>query len=137
MLQDQIDRWSSLSRWERAEVGRRLRRRGLSYGEIMALIPVPKGTLAGWCRGIDLTPQQAAAIFERTGSRKGVPRDTQRKRRLEVERIRGEAREFARDHLSDPLWVAGTALYWGEGAKTQRWLSLTNSDGALLRLFVR
>lgn len=131
-----IDGWAGLHRWERAELGRALRRLGLSYGEITALIPVPKGTLAGWCRDIVLSPQQAAAIAARTGSRRGVPRDTQRKRRAEGERIRAEARAFAAEHLTDPFWVAGTVLYWGEGSKSKRMLSLSNSDPRALRLFM-
>jgi hypothetical protein len=49
-FQERVDSWDSLSRWERAELGRDLRRLGLSYGEIMELIPVKKSTLATWCR---------------------------------------------------------------------------------------
>ena len=69
-----IAAWESLSRWQRSEVGRDLRRLGLSYGEIMELIPVAKGTLAGWCRSIELSDAQALAIRERTGSVRGLPR---------------------------------------------------------------
>ena len=120
--------FSKLGRWDRAELGRALRQLGLSYGEIMHLIPVPKGTLAGWCREIQLTNDQAVAIRRRTGSRLGVPRDTQHKRRAEVKTIRADARDFALEHLHDPFWVAGTVLYWGEGSKTRRELSLANAD---------
>ncbi|NNC91958.1 MAG: hypothetical protein HKN80_05660, partial [Acidimicrobiia bacterium] len=49
-LEPLIAGFRSLGQWNRAELGRSLRRLGLSYGEIMNLIPVPKGTLAGWCR---------------------------------------------------------------------------------------
>lgn len=41
--------WDQLTRWERAEVGRALRRLGWTYSEIREVVPVPKGTLAGWC----------------------------------------------------------------------------------------
>ena len=136
-FESRIARFESLGRWDRAELGRSLRLTGLSYGEIMQLIPVPKGTLAGWCREIRLSAEQAAAIRARTGSQLGVPRDTQWRRRVEVEEIRAEARLFALEHLSDPFWVAGTVLYWGEGAKTKRSFSVANSDPAALRLFIR
>ncbi len=129
--------WESLSRWERAELGRALRRLGWSYGEIMAVLPVAKGTLAGWCREIRLTSEQALAIRRRTGSRKGVPRDTQRKRRAEVERIRANARQCAPTLAADPLWTAGVALYWAEGSKTERRLELANADARVLRVFIR
>lgn len=130
-------RWALLSRRERAEIGRALRRLGWTYSEIRDVVAVPKGTLAGWCRDIVLTDAQVAAIRERTGSPRGIPRDTQRKRRAAVERIRSEARVFAEDHLHDPLFVAGTVLYWGEGAKTDRLLALTNADPAAHRLYIR
>jgi len=48
-FQARIDEWDRLSRWERCELGKDLRCLGLSYGEIMDLIPVKKSTLATWC----------------------------------------------------------------------------------------
>ena len=45
-FRERIDSWDTLSRWERSELGKDLRRLGLSYGEIMDLIPVKKSTLA-------------------------------------------------------------------------------------------
>lgn len=131
-----IGRWAKLSQWERAETARSLRRLGWSYGEIRSVVAVPKGTLAGWCRGIRLTGVQIAAIRARTESQRGVPRDTQRRRREEVKRIRADARDFATTRLHDSLFVAGTVLYWGEGAKTHHPLALSNADPAALRLFI-
>ena len=131
-----IEEYSHLGRWDRAELGRALRRHGLSYGEIMDLIPVPKGTLAYWCRDIQLSDDQIAAIKERCGPAAG-PRDTQWRRRLEIEKIEEDARRFALEHLDDSFWVAGTVLYWGEGSKTKRRLQLANSDPRALRLFMR
>jgi len=128
-------RFEALGQWDRAELGRSLRRLGLSYGEIRELIPVPKGTLAGWCREIRLSQEEVAAIKDRRGPREG-PRDTQWKRRLEVEAIRSDARAFALEHLTDAFWMAGTVLYWGEGAKTKRSFSVANSDASALRLFM-
>ena len=104
-----IATFEKLGRWDRAELGRSLRRLGLSYGEIMEIIPVPKGTLAGWCRDIRLSADQIAAIKERCGPAVG-PRDTQWRRRLEVEAIRSDARVFALAHQTDAFWMAGTEL---------------------------
>ncbi len=128
--------WEDLTRWERAELGRALRRLGWSYGEIRELIPVPKGTLSNWCREIRLSAEQSAAIRERTGSAVGVPRDTQRRRRREIERIREEAAAEVPLLIQDPFWVAGTMLYWGEGSKTSNVLALANSDPRACQLFV-
>lgn len=128
--------WEDLTRWERAELGRALRRLGWSYGEIRDLVPVPKGTLSNWCRDIRLPDEAVQAIKDRTNSRVGVPRDTQRKRRAEIERIRNEAAAEVAELVDDPFWVAGTVLYWGEGDKRHRHLSMTNSDSDLLLLFI-
>lgn len=136
-LTDEIRQWNNLSPWQRSELGRSLRRIGLSYGEIMRLIPVPKGTLAGWCREVELTGAQRQMIIERTSSQAGVPRDTQRKRRFEIERLRTDALKEVQDLIHNPLWLAGTVLYWGEGGKSKRQLDLTNSDPAAHRLFVK
>jgi hypothetical protein len=136
-LRARIEVWDMLSRWERSELGRDLRRLGLSYGEIMDLIPVKKSTLATWCRDVRLTDEQIEAVQDRTGQREGVPRDTNRKRREEIERIRSTARAQVPALIEQPLWVAGTVLYWAEGAKTRSQLRLANSDASALRLFVQ
>jgi hypothetical protein len=130
--------WDDLHRWERSELGKELRSLGLTYGEIRELIPVPKGTLSYWCRDIRLGDEQIEAIRKRTGpeTRKGIPVDTQWRRRKEIDRIREDARRFAEGHLDDPFFVAGVVLYWGEGSKTGANLIVANSDPAVLRLFV-
>ena len=70
--------WESLTRWERAELGRRLRRLGWTYSEVMEVLPVGKATLSGWCREIRLTDEQIDAIKARVPSQKGVPKDTKK-----------------------------------------------------------
>jgi len=139
--QELIDRagdWEELHRWERSELGKALRRLGLTYGEIRELIPVPKATLSNWCREIHLTSEQVVDIKNRLGptSRTGMPVDTQWRRRLEISRIRAAAQDFATEHLSDADFVAGVVLYWSEGSKTRNDLTLSNSDPAAHRLFV-
>jgi hypothetical protein len=137
-LLDRASEWDELHRWERSELGKALRRLGLTYGEIRELIPVPKGTLSYWCREIRLSEEQVEAIRERTGpeTRLGIPVDTQWRRREEIDRIRADARQFAKEHLDDPFFVAGVVLYWAEGSKTKRNLSMVNTDAEVLRIFI-
>jgi hypothetical protein len=134
---ERVRTYESLSRWEKSELGRDLRRLGLSYGEIMELIPVKKSTLATWCRDVRLTEEQIEAIKERRAPDPGFPRNTNRKRRKEIELIRAQAALEAEHLVDDPLWLAGTVLYWGEGFKTQSQLGMANSDPHALRLFIR
>jgi hypothetical protein len=133
---ERVRTYESLSRWEKSELGRELRRLGLSYGEIMELIPVKKSTLATWCRDVKLDDEQIDAMKERRPSTKqGTPRNTQRKRHREVDLIEAQATLEAEHLVQDPFWVAGVSMYWGEGSKTQRRLSMANADPAALRMF--
>jgi len=137
---ERVRTYESLSRWERAELGRDLRRLGLSYGEIMEMIPVKKSTLATWCRDVELNPELLRGIALRRTPVPGLtlagdPYTTQRPRRLEIELIRSQAKLEAHHLSRDPYWMAGVVLYWGEGSKTNRRLSLANSDPSALRLF--
>ena len=131
-------RRSAVSNPRRALV-RALRRLGHSYGEICDIAVVPKSTVSLWCRDIELTSEQRRAIASRRGatSRAGLRVDTQHKRRVEIERFREEATRYAACQTTDALFIAGVALYWGEGSKTRNDLSLTNSDPRLLAVFVR
>lgn len=133
---ERVRKYELLSQWEKAELGRDLRRLGLSYGEIMELVPVKKSTLATWCRDVKLTNEQIAAIKKRRAPVPGIPRDTQRKRKIEIERIRQKALRDARYLILDPTWAAGVAMYWGEGFKTQCQLGMANADPHALRFFM-
>ena len=133
---ERVGAWESLSQWEKSELGKDLRHLGLSYGEIMELIPVKKSTLATWCRDVRLTTGQIEAIRQRRAQEPGIPRDTQRKRRLEIEDIRAEAEAMVPVLINDPFWLAGVVLYWAEGAKTRNDLRLANTDPRALRLFI-
>ena len=135
-LQRQLAHVSELGQWERSQLGRELRRLGWTYTEIGNVVPAAKSTIAGWCADIVLTPAQAEAIRSRTAGRRGVPRDTQRKRREERASIIERARREAVSKSRDPKWIAGVVLYWGEGFKTENALGLANSDADLVRLFM-
>ncbi len=137
-LLDRADEWDDLHRWERSELGKSLRRLGLTYGEIRGLIPVPKGTLSYWYREIQISSEQIEAIRDRSGSasRIGIPVDTQWRRRREIAAIEDVAHSEASDRIADPLWLAGVSLYWAEGSKTKRSLEMVNTDPHVLRLFI-
>ncbi len=137
LLLERAGDWEQLSRWERSELGKDLRRVGLSYREIMELVPVKKSTLATWCRDIVLTDEQLAEIKERNPSVPSTPRDTQRKRHRIIELIKAQAELEALHLQDDPFWVAGVSLYWGEGFKTRSELGMANADPHALRLFMR
>ncbi len=133
---ERVGNWDRLSRWEKSELGRDLRRAGLSYGEIMDMIDVKKSTLATWCRDMSLSAEQISAIKDRRAQVPGLPRNTNWKRKLEIAELRATARSRVPELAADPLWVAGLVLYWAEGAKSRNHMSMANTDPRALRLFV-
>jgi hypothetical protein len=136
LLLERVGNWATLSRWERSELGRDLRRAGLSYGEIMDLVPVKKSTLATWCRDIRLTEMQIEAIKVRHPPPRGAPRNTQRRRHQMVALIEAQATLEAIHLQDDPFWCMGIALYWAEGSKTNRRLEMAHSEPEALRLYM-
>ena len=136
-LRERVGNWDDLSQWERSELGKDLRWHGLSYGEIMDLIPVKKSALATWCREVDLTQDQIEAIRERRAAKPGIPRDTQWRRRREIQDLREVAASLVPELVDDSFWVAGLVLYWAEGSKTRNKLSMANTDPRALRLFIK
>ncbi|HVL82021.1 MAG TPA: hypothetical protein VM840_10570 [Actinomycetota bacterium] len=136
---DSVARWGELKRWERREIGRELRRMGLSYSEISRLVPVTKGTLSGWCRDLELGAEARARLAGLRRPREIDAQLGQRRReqnRTRVQRLRREATQEAAGWTSDPLWVAGVVAYWGEGTKAGHAVAFSNSDPHLARLFM-
>lgn len=134
-----VARWDELKRWERREIGQTLRKMGLSYREIRAVVPVPKGTLSEWCADIDLSEPHARRLADMRPDLAAL-RDAGTRRRMEARRARSEIRSAGRIEalqlVRDPLWIAGAVAYWSEGSKTSS-LRFTNSDDDLVRLFLR
>ena len=120
-----------------------LRRRGLSYSEILKRVPVAKSTLSLWFRSVKLSKTQKRVLTERillAGKRGGAAR--KQKRILETEKIYKESRKDLEDILKNNLWLAGILLYWAEGSKQKEGhvserVSFGNSDPRMIRLFLK
>jgi hypothetical protein len=135
-LVDQIRRWPELKRWERREIGQTLRRLGLSYTEIAAVIPVSKGTLSGWCRDVELRADHVARLASMRPQTTVGP-VLRARNAARVETIREAARTEALGLAADPFWVAGVSLYWAEGAKRHNDVAFANSDPEMVRIFIQ
>lgn len=135
-LVGRINAWADLKRWERKEIGQTLRRMGLSYREIAAVIPVHKGTLSGWCRDIDLGDEHARRLSEKRAERREIGRRLHQRAVDRAQAIRETAHTEADRYLCDPFWVAGVTAYWAEGAKRSKHVRFSNSDPALVVLFI-
>ncbi len=127
------------------ERARELRRAGLTYPEIVAELghTVAQGTLSSWVSDIELTAEQRARIkqLEIEGSARGRPsavrwnREQKRKRIQEAkDRATPIAKRLSQDR--DALMLMASALYIGEGRKTEDQFAFCNSDPQVIRTWM-
>ena len=120
-----------------------LRKKGLTYSEILEQIPVAKSTLSLWLREVGLSKPQKQKITKRrleAGLRGGAKR-----REMRIERTKEIVSEACKeiDKISKrELWLIGIALYWAEGSKEKEWsrnamMDFTNSDARMIRLYIK
>lgn len=110
-----------------------LRRTGLSYREIQKTIPVSKGLLSGWFKGIVLTENEKNIL--QTSAAERLRRNRMRalinnqSRRIERERLLGkEAERLFMKHRRNPLFLTGITLYWAHGSILSTGFSFINAD---------
>jgi transcriptional regulator with XRE-family HTH domain len=124
---------------EREEARRLRSEEGLSVGEIARRLGVSKGTSSLWLRDIELTDEQRLTLIER--GRTGVNHLNGSKRIREKAKEIREAyqkagRDFIREGKSDEGYRMLCALYWAEGNKSRNEVGMTNTDVAMLKIFV-
>lgn len=118
-----------------------LRRRGLSYREILAEVPVAKSTLSLWLRSVGLSQRQKQRLTEKklAAMRRGWEK-VRIARMRRIDKARQEAIQEMDDFARYPLWLIGTALYWAEGSKMKAWrraekVAFANMDPSMILLF--
>lgn len=114
-----------------------LRKKGLSYNEILKVVPVAKSSLSLWLKDLSLTKHEKKVLKRRTTTNISHGRikaaSELRRRRLEREAIwLEEARVVFKTHKHEPLFHTGISLYWAEGAKRVNQWSFMNSDVAMI-----
>jgi hypothetical protein len=119
-----------------------LRRQGLSYKQIRALIGGSMATMSKWLRDVPLTDWQRRQLFERRASNGRATGQANRERRLRKE---AEIRRACADQVGSvrerDLFIAGVIAYAAEGSKRKPWQSscqvkFINSDPRMIRLFL-
>lgn len=119
-----------------------LRREGLSYGAIIRQIHVSKDTISRWCRDIELTKEQKLKLIENKmfGQRKGSIIAADNKRRVRLIRTKAifkdAKKELGRLSKRD-RFIAGIALYSGEGFKNDGSGGFANSDPILIKFMTK
>ena len=110
-----------------------MRRKGLSYKDILAELKVSKSSLSLWLKDLPLTEDEKRYLKSRRDTNISHGRikaaSSFRQMRLEREKvIFKEAKEEFVKYSNTPLFQLGVALYWAEGSKRTNSFAFTNSD---------
>jgi len=126
---------SNMKTSERASA-RRLRREGRSIKEVAAMVGVAPSSVSRWVRDVELTDDARASLLARNPAHNG---EIVRAANLDRARRRRRSWQFdgrTRARSGDQLHQAGCMLYWGEGSRSLCAVQFTNSDPAMVSLFV-
>lgn len=130
----------------------KLRLQGFSYNQINKKLGVPKSTLSGWFKDLQISKEAQEKINKRRHDKsfEGILKSSKLQTKRAQERVREERSNSKKDIKSlskRELLILGTALYWGEGykrpvfinniQKTHHSISLSNSDPELAKIFIR
>ena len=117
----------------------KLRKSGLSYKEILKMIPVSKSSLSGWFKHLSFTESELNKFKELAtkGTKTGQINASlsNRSRRLERESIVNNEASLLFDRYRDnELFIVGITLYWAEGSKRTGEFQFINSDPQMIML---
>lgn len=119
----------------------RLRKLKYSYNKISSILKVPKSTLHGWFGHKQWSIKIKNSLLNKTLKENWkLFREYVRKAKIirenNYENARNQAFIQFETFKQDPLFIAGIALYWGEGDKrSPSNIRVSNIDFALLKLF--
>ena len=117
-----------------------LRREGLSYNEIKAIVPVGHGTISRWCCKIELTEKQEERIRDKKVNGKLIKDLKER-----AQKDRENSKKWADEKINklildkDHLLIVGAMLYWAEGYNSNKNCSaiFTNTDAEMVKVIMR
>ena len=121
----------------------KLRKRGLSYSEILKKISVAKSTLSLWLGSVGLARKQKQRLTEKRLA--AALRGSIKKREQRIA-ITNEIKTKARNEIGKlsnrELWLTGVALYWAEGTKQKEHnvsqkVKFSNTDPIMIKVFLR
>lgn len=112
-----------------------LRRQGYSYSLIAERLGVSKGTLSGWLRDVPFEPNQET--LARIGGGPLKSGETHRlKRQRQTEQMAALAKKDMGRTTHRDRWIAGIALYWADGTKSNEDVRFTNADPKQIRFMI-
>lgn len=135
-----------IAKLQEKEKAIKLRKQGLSYGEILKEVPVTKASLSLWLKGISLTKEQKQRLIKKrlVFALKG----SLKRKQARIEGTK-EIKELAVKEIGKlterEIWLISVALYWAEGSKEKEVggnirsgiIRLSNSDPFLIKFFLK
>lgn len=130
----------SCRHWLLKERAVKLRRRGLSYNEILQKIPVAKSTVSLWCRYVKLTPGQIKNLESgriTKNALRGIKAIQNMFWRRRCDAFLDGTNAFKNKNLvnKNSRFIAGLMLYWAEGNKKSK-AAIANSDPRIIKFMV-
>ena len=133
------------SKWyELKEKAVKLRQKGISIGKIESLLNIPRSTLSGWFKNIELTKKQKAKLTANwknalVKARKKAVLWHHNQKRIRVQEAKNSAIKTLGEINIDDINVLELSLaflYLGEGTKKSPHTSLGSSDPMILKFFL-
>jgi DNA-binding transcriptional MerR regulator len=116
----------------------RLRKEGRSYDEIKSALKISKSTLSCWLREHPLSSEQSSELRGRSKRIESFRETARIKRQVRQEAVNKSALQRLGVLSGRDIFIAGLALYWGEGYKTaEATTALANTDPAMCKFFIR
>lgn len=121
---------------------RNLRKKGASIRDISKRLKVSRGSASLWCRDIVLTEKQIKKLHGQmvkggySGRLKGahIQKESKRQKiRYYTEKGKHDIQQIKKREL----FIAGLALYWGEGSKKDPRVRFYNSDPVIIRFIMK
>lgn len=110
-----------------------LRKEGCSYSEISRRINISKSTLSDWLKNIPFSPNQETRSRIKLASTKSAT--TMRAKRVaSISKAKSQATKEIGKLTKRDLWLFGTGLYLGEGAKSIESVRIINSNSNVVKL---
>ncbi|MDD5145501.1 MAG: helix-turn-helix domain containing protein [Candidatus Pacebacteria bacterium] len=114
-----------------------LRKKGMSYSQIKQILNLSKSTLSLWLKDYPLSKQRIRELRDWNEQRIERYRETmRRKHETRLKQYYNEQKTKLLPLTKREFILAGLFLYWGEGAKNQTSLSISNTDPSIIKFFV-
>lgn len=124
------------------DIAIKLRKQGKSYNEINKILGIPKGTLSDWFQDLRFSKDIKIKLINEAKNKWARNITDYNKKRAAIilegaRKIQDIESKKIKNISNKELWLLGTALYWAEGSKRERWqVRFTNSDPNMVRFMM-